>query len=91
MPEQKEDFSKVFQNEVLKVFLLQHLSRQSGYPYGLLKAIKNKHIWVLHGLTKNDLYNTINSLEKKGFIRSKYVSKSARSQRHYLLTPKGKI
>ena len=84
------NLSKGFKNEVLKVIILSHLSRQEGYPYALLKAIQNKKIWILQGVVKSDLYNTMNSLEKQGFIKSKTLMKGAVARKNYTLTSKGK-
>lgn len=91
MAENRPNLQKGLQNEILKFFLLMHLSRGEGYPYALLKAIKFKRIWILNGLTKNDLYNTIKSLENKGLIKGKPVRKGAMTQKHYVLTPKGRV
>ena len=81
---------KGLRNEMLKIILLNHLSRHAGYPYELLKAIEGRKVFMFKGLTKNDLYNAIASLEKQGFIKSKIVMKGAQAQKHYLHTAKGK-
>ena len=75
---------------MLKIILLNHLGRHSGYPYELLKAIECKKVFIFEGLTKNDLYNAINSMEKQGFIKSRIVMKGAKVQKHYYPTAKGK-
>ena len=78
------------QNEILKVMLLIHLSRHPGYPYALLKAVRSRRIWMLQGVVKSDLYNTMNSLEKQGFIKSKAILAGAVARKNYALTPKGR-
>jgi DNA-binding PadR family transcriptional regulator len=90
MADENKFLSKVFQNEVLKVIILVHLSRHEGYPYALLKAVQNKKVWILQGVVKSDLYNTMNSLEKQGFIRSRTTMKGAVARKNYVLTPKGR-
>lgn len=91
MPKDSEPtISKGLRNEMLKIILLNHLSRHAGYPYELLKAIESKKVFMFKGLTKNDLYNAINSLEKQGFIKGRVVMKGAQAQKHYAHTPKGK-
>ncbi len=75
---------------MLKVILLNHLSRHAGYPYELLKAIEGRKVFIFKGLTKSDLYNAISSLEKQGFIKSKVVMKGAQAQKHYYHTKSGR-
>jgi DNA-binding PadR family transcriptional regulator len=41
-------------------------------------------------VVKSDLYNTMNSLEKQGFIKGRTVMKGAVARKNYLLTPKGR-
>lgn len=82
--------AKGLRNEMLKFILLQHLSRRSGYPYGLMKAIQTRRVPILEGLTKNDLYNSMNSLEKQGFIKYKPIMFGFMVHKHYELTPKGR-
>ncbi|HVA82859.1 MAG TPA: helix-turn-helix transcriptional regulator [Candidatus Aquilonibacter sp.] len=82
--------SKGLRKEMLKIIILNHLGRHAGYPYELLKAIESRKAFVFEGLTKNDLYNAIGSLEKQGFIKGHAVMKGAKMQKHYDPTSKGK-
>ncbi|MDE1855788.1 MAG: PadR family transcriptional regulator [Candidatus Micrarchaeota archaeon] len=82
--------SRGLRKEMLKIIIMNNLSRHSGYPYELLKGIESKKIFIFEGLTKNDLYNSIGSLEKQGFIKSRAVMAGAKLRKHYDLTPKGK-
>lgn len=82
--------SKGLRNEMLRFILLRHLSWRTGYPYALLKAIQGKKVWILKGMTKNDLYNAIASLEKEGYIKGKSTMKGGKVQKYYELTASGK-
>ena len=90
MANTSRSLNKGLKNEILKVILLNHLNRHEGYPYALLKAMQTKRIWFLQGMVKSDLYNSINSLEKQGFIKSRTVMKGAVARKNYALTPKAK-
>lgn len=90
MADRNKYMSKGFKKDILKVMLLTHLSRGAGYPYALLKAVKNKKIWIMEGMTKNDVYNTMNALEKQGFIKGKRMRQGAIMRKNYLLTQKGR-
>ncbi len=81
---------KGFKKDILKVIILTHLGRGAGYPYALLKAMENKRIWIMEGMTKNDVYNTVGALEKQGFIKGRAVRSGAILRKNYLLTPKGR-
>jgi DNA-binding PadR family transcriptional regulator len=52
--------------------------------------VQHRKKGMLASLTKNDLYNAINSLEKRGFIRSRPIMKGLIMQKHYELTQKGR-
>lgn len=90
LPKFPEFPGKGLRNEILKVILLHRLECHSEYPYEMLKAMRERKVWIFQGLTKNDLYNAMSSLEKQGFIRSKVVMKGGKVQKHYELTPRGK-
>jgi len=64
--------------------ILWLLSRSSNYGYELMKKlskIKNKKI------TQGTIYPTLNKLEKRGVIQSKFLG----NKKIYELTKKGKI
>lgn len=82
--------SKGLRKEMLRIIILNNLARHPGYPYELLKGIESKKVFVFEGLTKNDLYNAISSLEKQGFIKGKAVMTGAKMQKFYEPTAKGK-
>jgi DNA-binding PadR family transcriptional regulator len=60
------------------------------YPYAMLKHFRSSGQHFLSEMEKSEMYNMIKSLEKEGFVTYRIVKKGARSQKHYVLTPKGR-
>ncbi len=90
MPNNENYISRGYRNEVLKIILLSHLSRKEEYPYALFKVIQKRKVWFLRGVTKSDLYNALNSLEKHEYIKSKTIVRGTHARKNYTLTPEGK-
>lgn len=61
-------------------------TNKKAYPYDLLKKLKDKRNPVFFDLDKNDIYNAVNALEGKGFI--KYLSAKG-DKKYYRITSKG--
>lgn len=77
-------------NEILKMILLLYLEKHVEYPYSLLKSLRARKISMLESMTKNDLYNALNSLEKQGLIKGKSLKMGLVTHRHYRLTLSGR-
>ncbi|MCL5239719.1 MAG: PadR family transcriptional regulator [Candidatus Marsarchaeota archaeon] len=90
MAETDRYIGKGFKKDILKVMIMTHLSRKPGYPYALIKAVHHKKIWIMEGMTKNDVYNTMAALEREGFIKSRTAKAGAVIRKNYLLTQKGR-
>ncbi len=87
----KENYiTKGYRNEVLKLVLLSYLSKKQGYPYDLFKKMQRGKDWFLHGLTKSDLYNALNSLEKHGYIKGKITVSASHARKNYTVTASGR-
>ncbi len=94
---------KFFKNEVyssiLKIIILSKLKKRKFYAYSLLKEIgKNamikNHFDVNNVKLKNDVYNTLRSLESSGYIKTYKISSTAAGKpddkkAYYILTKQG--
>jgi DNA-binding PadR family transcriptional regulator len=79
---------------MIKAMLLVKISRERTYSYKLMKELlvlaKARHLETdMLGL-KNEVYNSIASLEKAGFIRSSTDFSWGKTRKYYSLTPKGR-
>ncbi len=94
---------KFFKNEVyssvLKIIILSKLKKRKFYAYSLLKEIgkhemiKN-HFDVNNVKLKNDVYNTLRSLESSGYIKIYKINSTAAGKpdakkAYYILTKQG--
>ena len=86
--------SKDMRHIVLKLLILKSIKNGKTYSYALVKKFSNDRVSRLlqkdDGNVKNDIYNTINALEKAGYIKAKAGSNNARSKKYYTLTRSGK-
>ena len=90
MMEEKTKVWKSLQGGILKLMLLRSISKGEDYPYSMLKSLKcNRHM-PLGSITKNEVYNALNALEKQGYVKSKTVLSGNKAQRHYRLTVNGR-
>jgi DNA-binding PadR family transcriptional regulator len=94
---------KFFKNEVyssmLKIIILSKLKKRKFYAYSLLKEISKNtmiknHFNVNNVKLKNDVYNTMRSLESSGYIKiyeinSNAAGKSDDKKAYYILTKQG--
>ena len=84
-------FDAAMTRSMLKIIILAHLRKGDMHPYALLKHFKaSRSPAMLSRMEKSDVYNTINSLEKEGFISHRIKKKGAQNQKYYQLTPKGR-
>lgn len=78
---------------VLKVIILNKL-RDWNYPYAIANDIKEGcKEWhgkgILSQVTKSDVYNSISSLEKQGYVSTKTELKAGRVHKYYKTTKRG--
>jgi DNA-binding PadR family transcriptional regulator len=78
---------------MLKVRILRRIKKSSLNAYGILKEMSvNKRTFKFFKNKeemKNDIYNTIKSLEKSGFIKSSQKTENGRIKQYYKVTAKG--
>ncbi len=75
---------------VRTVIVLMHIEKKSTHPYALLKRFRASRHPMMRSVDKSELYNLLNSLEHKGYVRSRMVLAGNKVQKVYRLTPKGK-
>ena len=90
----KENFlNKDMKKTLLKIHILHRIKRSKVNSYSLLKEISsNSHsgrFFKNKAEIKNEVYNTINSLEKSGYIESSRKVESGRLKNFYAPTEKG--
>ncbi len=82
--------SKSMMNGILKLMLLRSIEKGRDYPYAILGAMKcDKHL-PFKSITKNEVYNALNALEKRGYVKSSPKLSGGKVQKRYQLTPSGK-
>lgn len=82
-----EQFDDTIVRGMLKIMVLVHLKKTDMHPYAMLKHFRSSPMFSR--IKKSDVYNTINSLEKEGYVKYKAVKKGAQTQKRYELTAKG--
>ena len=91
---QNHYMNKDMRHIVLKLLILKRIKSGRTYSYALLKEFSNDRISGLlqkeKGNVKNDIYNTINALEKSGYIKVKADVNNARLKKYCTLTRSGK-
>ncbi len=75
---------------MISAMVLVHLNKRSTYPYALMKNFKASHHPMLSKVDKSQVYNTLNALERDGFVKSRMTHVGAKQQKMYSITPKGK-
>lgn len=90
----KENFiNKDMRGTMLKLRILRRMSKSKTNSYALLKEfVANKQFKKYLGKSrdiKNEVYNTINSLEKFRYIKSIQKTENGRLKNYYTLTDKG--
>lgn len=86
--------SKDMRRMRLKLTLLMRIKQGRIYSYALMKELSHsKHFLLFRhlGLSfKNDIYNTVKSLEKSGYIKVNAIIEDNRMKKYYTITNKGK-
>lgn len=79
---------------VIKFIILNKIKCGKTYSYSLIKDIRKIEIskFMIKDKVeiKNDVYNTIASLEKAGLIKITNPLKDGKRRKYYNLTPKGR-
>lgn len=85
--------NKDMRHMMLKLLLLRRIKSGRTYSYALIKEFSNERIPKIlqkkPGSVKNDIYNTINALEKSGYIRVKVETDRMRVKKYYTITKSG--
>ncbi len=83
--------SKEFKHLIMKLIILKKLAKRKEYSYKIIKEMGNiamsRFVTKDEGEVKNDVYNTISSLEKSGMIKA--IGDKGR-RRYYSITKTGK-
>ncbi|MGI0100504.1 MAG: helix-turn-helix transcriptional regulator [Candidatus Micrarchaeaceae archaeon] len=77
---------------VLKIGILRHMLNKSVNSYTILKDFSSSRRFARYidkNDMKNEIYNTINSLENSGYIKSSKKIENGRLKNYYKLTSKG--
>lgn len=75
---------------VLKIRILMRIKAGKTYPYALIKEFEATHFNKFVGPTiKNDTYNSLNALEKSGYIRGVLKTEMGKTKRYYTITKRG--
>ncbi len=77
---------------VLKLILLHRIKREGAYSYALIKELDNPRISKLlkkRSSAKNDIYNTVNILERSGYIKARSKIENGRLKKYYHITARG--
>jgi DNA-binding PadR family transcriptional regulator len=87
--------NKDMKKTMLKLRILRRISKSDVNSYALLNELEDhKHFArFFENKTdmKNEVYNTINSLENSAYIKSTKKIENGRLKNYYTLTPKGKF
>lgn len=86
--------TKDMKRQVLKLMVLRRIRAGRAYSYAIIKELGNEHLSMFlkkdTGSVKNDVYNTINALERSGYIKFSPASGMAGGKKYYVITAKGK-
>lgn len=75
---------------ILQMRILVRIKYGKVYSYALVKELSSAHFSSFFGKgIKNDVYNTIKSLEKSGYIRVSVKRDGGRLKKYYTITKKG--
>ncbi len=79
-----------FRHGLINIWLLKMIGKKRTYPYALVKTLKASKSEMLRRLSRCDIYNTLNALEKRGLVCSRPVFSGAKMRKEYRLTPRGR-
>ena len=72
-----------------RLIVLHSIKKHRTYPYALLKVLKKSDHIVIRKITKSEIYNILNSLEKKGLVKGELKRVGQKMQKMYHITPSG--
>ncbi len=87
--DEKSRIGSSMKKGILKLMLMRAIAKGNDYPYAILKILK-QHRHVPFQITKNEIYNALNALEKRGYVKSSSALIGGKVQKHYKLTPQGR-
>lgn len=91
---EKNVLTKDMKKVVIKMKVLKIIEIKKTYSYAIIKKIaESKHMAQFFGdinTIRTEVYNTINILEKSGYIRLAKQSKTGRITNYYMITEKGR-
>ena len=83
-------FTKDMKKMILKMRIMARIKYGKVYSYGLVKEFGDSHFAKMMGSSlKNDIYNTITSLKKGGYIRESKKIEKGRAKKYYTITRRG--
>lgn len=85
--------NKDMKKTMLKMYILHKLGNSKVNSYTLLKEIAERRsggFFDSKKEIKNEIYNTINSLENSGYLKSTQKIENGRLKNYYALSAKGK-
>jgi len=89
-----KDMVKDMSHIVLKLIVLKRAEKGKVYPYELITELSKGHAAGFMKKfcqdPKNDIYNTMNALEKSGYIKAVARIDGGRLKKYYTITKDGK-
>lgn len=93
MPE-KNFIRREMRSTMIKLFVLRRIGRSEMNSYTLMKEITENRrasgFFYNESSIKNEIYNTINSLQKSGYLKSSQKIENGRLKNYYALTANGR-
>jgi DNA-binding PadR family transcriptional regulator len=95
MEHDKAHIGKELRHVILKLIILKRIKAKRGgiYSYAILKGlskVESSHFCISNPKEiKNDVYNTIASLEKSGYIKMRRRVQDGRLKKYYEITATG--
>ena len=80
---------------MLKLKILHEIAKAPSYSYSLIERLDSAgshhpFIKISRNGLKNDIYNTIGTLEKSGYIKAKPRIEDGKLKNYYHITPSGR-
>ena len=86
----RNHIDKSFMSGILKLMILRKIKHGNDYPYSIMKEFECNPHAPMKNITKNDVYNTLNALEKGGYVKSSSRKMGNKIQKRYVLTASGR-
>lgn len=85
----KGHVDRSFRKGVLNIIILNSIKKDNMHPYALLQKLKKARNPMVRYVKKSDVYNAINAMEKKGFVKGVAKLHGSVVQKKYRLTRYG--